>query len=76
LYKSAFITAAGTPAKSNLQKEILMVIKLKKKVYELKDVLNMKEFEIADMKKMLKSSKIKELEIEAKAYMSECVRLR
>ncbi len=53
-----------------------MVIKLKKKVYELKDVLNMKEFEIADMKKMLKSSKIKELEIEAKAYMSECVRLR
>lgn len=30
LYKSAFITAAGTPAKNNLNKDILMLIKLKK----------------------------------------------
>ncbi len=39
LYKSAFITASGTQAKNNLNKDVLMLIKLKKKVYELRDIL-------------------------------------
>jgi len=38
-----------------------MVIKLKRKVYELKDLLNLKEFEISDLNKMLKSTRMKEL---------------
>jgi hypothetical protein len=30
LYKNAFITASGTPAKDNLNRDVLMVIKLKR----------------------------------------------
>jgi hypothetical protein len=35
-----------------------------------------RDFEMMDLKKCLKSTKIRELEIETKAYMQECVRLR
>ena len=30
LYKTAFITAAGTPAKANLNKDVLLIINLKR----------------------------------------------
>lgn len=66
LYKSAYITASGTQAKNNLNKDILMLVKLKKKVYELRDHLALREAEIIDLKKTLKSTKLKELEIEVK----------
>mmetsp|Transcript_15089 Transcript_15089/g.10963 ORF Transcript_15089/g.10963 Transcript_15089/m.10963 type:complete len:153 (-) Transcript_15089:1435-1893(-) len=76
LYRSAYITAAGTQAKSNLKKEVLMAIKLKRKVYELRDILAQREFELADLKKVLKSTRMRELEVEARMYMGECMRLR
>lgn len=76
LYKNAFITAAGTPAKSNLNKDVLMLVKLKRQVYDMKDLISQKDFEIFDLKKTLKSTKISELEMETKAYMQECIRLR
>jgi D-serine dehydratase len=42
----------------------------------LKDILTLKDQELYDLKKTLKSTKIKELEIETKAIMTECLRLR
>lgn len=53
-----------------------MLIKLKRQVYDLKDIISQKDFELVDLKKTLKSTKISELEMECKAYMQECVRLR
>lgn len=76
LYKSAFITSAGTPAKQNLNKDVLLIINLKREVQDLKDVIYQKEAEILDLKKDIKSTKIKELEIDLRTYMQECSRLR
>ena len=42
----------------------------------MKDILSQKDFEIIDLKKTVKATKINELELETKAYMQECVRLR
>jgi hypothetical protein len=39
LYKSAFITSAGTPAKNNLNKDVLLMINLKREVSDLKDII-------------------------------------
>lgn len=75
LYKSAFITANGQAAKNNLNKDVLLMINLKKQVQDLKDQLINKDNEIVDLKKDIKSTKIKELEIELKTYMQECLRL-
>ena len=76
LYKSAFITSAGTPAKNNLNKDVLLMINLKREVSDLKDIIYQKEAEILDLKKDIKSTKIKELEIDLRTYMQECSRLR
>ena len=76
LYKSAFITSAGTPAKNNLNKDVLLMINLKREVSDLKDIIYQKEAEILDLKKDIKSTKIKELEIDLRTYMQECGRLR
>ena len=76
LYKSAFITSAGTPAKNNLNKDVLLMITLKREVSDLKDIIYQKEAEILDLKKDIKSTKIKELEIDLRTYMQECSRLR
>jgi hypothetical protein len=53
-----------------------MLIKLKRQVYDLKDILMQKDHELIDLKKTLKSTKIRELEVEIKAIMQECLRLR
>ena len=42
----------------------------------MRDSMTVKDFEINDLKKLIKSTKIKELEVELKVYMQECVRLR
>ncbi|CDW90055.1 UNKNOWN [Stylonychia lemnae] len=76
LYKSAFITSQGTFAKNNLNKDALLIINLKRQVQDLKDNVFNKDAEIYDLKKEIKSTKIKELEIELKTYMQECLRLR
>ena len=46
-----------------------MKIKLKRQVYDLKDILAQKDQELIYLKKTLKSTKIRELEIETKAIM-------
>lgn len=76
LYKSAYITASGTQAKNNLNKDVLMLIKLKRQVYDMKDAIAQRDHEIIDLQKTLKSTRIKELEIEVKMYQQECLRLR
>lgn len=76
LYKSAFITANGAPAKNNINKDVHLIINLKKQVQDLKDTIYVKDSEILDLKKDIKSTKIKELEVELKTYMQECLRLR
>lgn len=62
LYKSAFITSQGTIAKNNLNKDVLLIVNLKKKVQELKDEISNKDNEIIELRKDLKSTKMKELE--------------
>lgn len=52
------------------------MVNLKRQVQDLKDTLYTKDNEIVDLKKEIKSTKIKELEIELKVYMQECLRLR
>ena len=42
----------------------------------MKDTIYSKDNEIVDLKKEIKSTKVKELEIELKVYMQECLRLR
>lgn len=76
LYKSAFITTTGALAKNNLNKDVLLIINLKKQVQDLKDSIYNKDSEILELKKDIKSTKIKELETELKTYMQECLRLR
>lgn len=76
LYKSAFITSNGQAAKNNLNKDVLLIINLKKQVQDLKDQAIDKDNEIVELKKDIKSTKIKELESELKTYMQECLRLR
>ena len=51
LYKTAFITASGTMAKANLNKNVLLMINLKRKVQDLKDSVYVKDAEIGDLKK-------------------------
>ena len=55
---------------------MLLIVNLKRQVQDLKDTLYTKDNEIVDLKKEIKSTKIKELEIELKVYMQECLRLR
>ncbi len=43
LYKNAFITASGTQAKKNLNKDVYMLIKLKKQLYDIRDVMAQKD---------------------------------
>ncbi len=76
LYNNAFITASGMPAKANLNKDVHMAIKLKRQVQNYKDILAIKEQEIVELKQSFKTTKFKEIEAEAKAYMNECARLR
>jgi hypothetical protein len=76
LYRTAFITASGTPSKSNLNKDVLLMINLKREVENLKDTIYSNNTEILDLKKQIKSTKVRELEVEIKSYMQECVRLR
>ena len=51
IYHSAYITSNGTQANKNLNKEILMIVKLKKNVFDLKDILNNKEVELRELRK-------------------------
>ena len=69
-------TGNGTQANKNLNKDALMIVKLKKKVHDLKDILNNKELELSDLRKLMKSTKLKEMEIENRTILSECFRLR
>ncbi len=55
---------------------MLLIVNLKRQVQDLKDSIYVKDSDIADLKKEIKSTKIKELEIELKVYMQECLRLR
>jgi len=64
------------PAKANLNKDTLLLVNLKRQVQDLKDQIYIKDAEILDYKKTMKSTKIKEMEVELKTYMTECLRLR
>ncbi|TNV85398.1 hypothetical protein FGO68_gene15267 [Halteria grandinella] len=76
LYKSAYITLNGAQASSNLNKDALLLINLKREVQDLKDQLYLKDDEITSLRMSMKLTKLKELETELRLYVAECLRLR
>jgi hypothetical protein len=58
LYKSAYITASGSEAKQNINKDALMIVNLRREVENLKDQIYNKEDEIAALKMSMKGTKI------------------
>lgn len=58
------------------QNETFLVMSLKKQVKELKAECLRKEEELEQIRKSLKNTKHQEYEIEVKAYIEECQRLR
>jgi precorrin-2 methylase len=59
-----------------VNKDVLLIINLKRQVQDLKDTLQNKDHEILLLNKDIKSTKIRELEMELRTYMQECLRLR
>ena len=76
LYQNTFITPSGMPAKSNLNKDVQIIIRLKRKLQEAKEELILKDTEVQNLKKDSRITKIRELEFEVKQYQAECLRLR
>lgn len=76
VYKSAYITASGNEARHNLNKDALMLVRLKREVEQLKDQVLERDDEIASIKMSVKMTKIQELEAELKVYVGECARMR
>ena len=62
--------------KANTVKKIHLLQKLKHNIKEQKVALKLKEDEILQLRKNIKSTKNFELEIEIKGYKDECTRLR
>jgi len=53
-----------------------MLLKVKQQVIELKEIVAVKDQELNNLKKNMKSTKMREMDIQLKMYMSECIRLR
>jgi molecular chaperone GrpE (heat shock protein) len=58
------------------QNETFLVMSLKKQVKELKFECLRKEEELESLKKSLKNTRQQEMDIEVKAYIDECSRMR
>ena len=52
------------------------MLKLKKQLNEMKELLQQKSQEVIDLNKNMKSSKVQELQIETQVYQNECLKLR
>ena len=69
LYKSAYVTINGVEARNNIpNKDVLLIINLKKEVCELKDTIYAKDDELAGVRMTMKATKVVELESELRLY--------
>jgi len=51
-------------------------MKLRRRVHELQDILRQRDQELNDVRRTLKATKLREVEVECRHYMQECQRLR
>jgi len=73
----SMMSAVSSTMKPFLQQnETFLVMSLKKQVKELKFECLRKEEELESLKKSLKNTRQQEMDIEVKAYIDECSRMR